>query len=43
MERIGRSIVINFARAFAIICVILTHVTETNYQLQAEAMWRGSY
>lgn len=41
MERRERNKAIDFARAFAIICVILTHVTETTYQLQAEAVWGG--
>ena len=43
MERRERNKAIDFARAFAIICVILTHVTETTYQLQAEAVWGGEH
>lgn len=43
MERRERDKVIDLARAFAIICVILTHTTETTYQLQAEAVWGGKH
>lgn len=41
-KKINRVIWLDFARAFAIICVIITHVTERVYTMNADWMLQAS-